>query len=133
VRIVLDTSVLIAAHISRAGVCSELLEDIIVRHELVLSEFILGEFERKLDTQFMFPASARREAERFLRQIASIVVPQPIPEHACRDIQDLPIFGTAVAARASFLVTVDRDLLAIGSFRDFVIIKPGQYWHRASL
>ena len=132
-RIVLDTSVLIAAHISRAGVCSELLEDIIVRHELVLSEFILGEFERKLDTQFMFPASARREAERFLRQIASIVVPQPIPEDACRDIHDLPVLGTTVAARASCLVTVGRDLLAIGSFRDFVIIKPGQYWHRASI
>jgi putative PIN family toxin of toxin-antitoxin system len=109
------------------------LEDIIVRHELVLSEFILGEFERKLDTKFMFPASDRREAERFLRHIASIVVPQPIAEDACRDIHDLPILGTAVAARASFLVTVDRDLLAIGSFRDFVIIKPGQYWHRASL
>ncbi len=47
-RIALDSSVLIAAHISRAGVCAELLEDLLLHHELVTSEFILEELGRKL-------------------------------------------------------------------------------------
>jgi predicted nucleic acid-binding protein len=48
VRIALDSSVLIAAHISRAGVCAELLEDLILHHELVTSEFILKELGQTL-------------------------------------------------------------------------------------
>jgi predicted nucleic acid-binding protein len=58
VRIALDSSVLIAAHISRAGVCAELLEDVLLHHELVISDFILEELGRKLvDTT----ASMRRQ------------------------------------------------------------------------
>ena len=40
-RIALDSSVLIAANISRAGTCAELLEDLLLHHELVISKFIL--------------------------------------------------------------------------------------------
>lgn len=47
-RVVLDTSVLIAAHVSRAGVSAELLEEVLTGHELVLSEFILDEHQQKL-------------------------------------------------------------------------------------
>ena len=47
-RIALESSVLIAAHISRAGVCAELLEDLLLHHELVTSNFILQELRRKL-------------------------------------------------------------------------------------
>lgn len=129
-RIVLDTSVLIAAHISRAGVCSQLFEEIVVGHDLVLSEFILAEFERKLSVKFGFPASDIRSAADFLRRSAMFIEPQVIPVDVCRDADDLPILGTAVAARAQLLVTVDLDLLSVGSYRDVAIIKPGQYWHR---
>ena len=55
-RVALDSSVLIAAHISRAGVCAELLEDLLLHHELVISEFILEELRRKLGEKFGFPA-----------------------------------------------------------------------------
>ena len=129
-KIVLDTSVLIAAHISRAGVCSQLFEEIVVGHDLVLSEFILAEFERKLSVKFKCPASDVRSAADFLRRAAIFVVPQLIPVDVCRDVDDLPILGTAVAVGADLIVTVDQDLLTLGSYRDVPIIKPGQYWHR---
>jgi predicted nucleic acid-binding protein len=54
VRIALDSSVLIAAHISRAGVCAEMLEDILLHHELVISHFILQELRRKARREFQF-------------------------------------------------------------------------------
>lgn len=56
-RVVLDSSVLVAAHISRAGVCAELVEEILLGHDLVLSEFILVELREKLFIQFGFPKS----------------------------------------------------------------------------
>ncbi len=54
-RIALDPSVSIAAHISRTGVCAELLEDLLLHHELVTSEFVLQELHRKLMEKFNFP------------------------------------------------------------------------------
>jgi predicted nucleic acid-binding protein len=57
VRIALDSSVLIAAHISRAGVCAEMLEVVLLHHELVTSGFILEELRRKLVEKFNFPSA----------------------------------------------------------------------------
>ena len=59
-RIALDSSVLIAAHISRAGVCAELLADLLLHHELVISDFILEELRRKLGEKFGFPSRDAR-------------------------------------------------------------------------
>ena len=69
-RIALDSSVLIAAHISRAGVCAELLEDLLLHHELVISDFILEELGRKLVEKFSFP---RRDAARSALSFVAIV------------------------------------------------------------
>ena len=66
-RIALDTSVLVAAHISRAGVCAEMLEDVLLHHELVTSQFILEELGRKLLEEFNFP---KREADQVAAQLA---------------------------------------------------------------
>jgi predicted nucleic acid-binding protein len=64
VRTALDSSVLIAARISRAGVCAELLEDLLMHHELVTSEFILGELGRKLVEKFRFSQREGRSSRR---------------------------------------------------------------------
>src|SRR5450631_3113979 len=45
---VLDSSILIAAHITRAGVCAELLEDVLTPRRLFTSQFILDEVACKL-------------------------------------------------------------------------------------
>ena len=41
-----------------------------------------------------------------------------------RDPSDIPVLGTAVAAGVPVLVTVDKDLLALGEFQGIAIIKP---------
>jgi predicted nucleic acid-binding protein len=64
VRLVLDSSVLIAAFISRAGGCAELLEEVLAHDALVLSEAILDEVTDKLADKFSFPASAIAEIRR---------------------------------------------------------------------
>ncbi len=131
-RIALDSSVLIAAHISRAGVCAELLEDILLHHELVISDFIIEELTRNLKDKFLFPARDVQQITAFLRRVAIVVLPAALPPDICRDSTDVPVLGTAVAGECALLISVDRDLLDIKGFRGMPIIRPGDYWRRAA-
>ena len=131
-RVVLDSSVLVAASISRAGVCAELLEDVLTHHELAMSSFIAEELARKLRDKFHFPDGEVRELCRFLERMTTRVEPTELPAGVCRDPKDVPVLGTAVAAGASILVTVDKDLLALGEFQGIAVIKPGEFWQRTS-
>lgn len=63
-KVVLDSSVLIAVSISRAGICAELLEDVLTHHELVVSDFIVAELGRKLRDKFNFPQNEIRQLSR---------------------------------------------------------------------
>jgi len=132
VRIALDSSVLIAAHISRAGVCAELLEDLLLHHELVTSEFILGELERKLVEKFRFPLREADQVAAFLRRVAVVVEPTELPSDVCRDPTDVPILGTAIGGECVLLISVDRDLLDMRRINEIPIIRPGEYWRRTT-
>lgn len=132
-RLVLDSSVLIAASISRAGVCAELLEDVLTHHELIVSDFIVDEISRKLREKFQFPKAEIASLCRFLRDTARTVESVEIDPRACRDPNDIPVLGTAVAAMADLLISVDKDLLALGSFQGIDIVKPGEFWKRTTV
>jgi uncharacterized protein len=128
VRVLLDSSVLIAAHISRAGVCAELLDDVLMDHQLVVSDFILDEVVRKLREKFHFPARQVASVRSALAAAADCVTPADIPADRCRDAADLPVLGTAAAGKVDVLVTVDKDLLVLLSFDGIAIVKPGGFW-----
>jgi len=131
VRIALDSSVLIAAHISRAGVCAELLEDVLLHHDLVISDFILEEIGRKLIEKFNFPKRDVDLVGTFLRRVGLVVQPADLPSDLCRDPTDVPVLGTAVAGQCGLLISVDRDLLDMQTIQEIPIIRPGDYWRRA--
>ena len=131
-RIALDSSVLIAAHISRAGVCAELLEDVLLHHDLVISDFILEELGRKLIEKFSFPKRDTDLVTSFLRRVSLVVKPADLPSDLCRDPTDIPVLGTAVAGECQLLISVDRDLLDMQTIQAIPIIRPGEYWRRAS-
>ena len=126
-RVVIDSSVLVAAHISRAGVCAELLEDALMDHELVMSQFIIDELARKLREKFKFAEDEIAEVRSHLLADCEMASPVEVPSTACRDTNDLPVLGTAVAGRADILITVDKDLL---EYSGISIIRPGQFWRR---
>jgi uncharacterized protein len=132
VRIAVDTSVLIAAHISRAGVCAEMLEDVLLHHDLVISGFILEELSRKLVEKFNYPKSDADQVGAFLRRVIVVVQPADLPIGTCRDPSDLPVLGTAVAGECALLISVDRDLLDMRTIQGIPIIRPGEYWRRTS-
>ena len=130
-RIALDSSVLIAAHISRASVCAELFEDVLLHHELVISDFILEELWRKLE-KFNFPKRDADQVRAFLHRASIVVQPADLPQDLCRDPTDVPVPGTAVAGECALLISVDRDLLDMQAIQAIPIIRPGEYWRRAA-
>jgi putative PIN family toxin of toxin-antitoxin system len=132
VRIALDSSVLIAAHISRAGVCAEMLEDVLLHHELVISDFILEELRRKLVDKFNFPRRDADQVGAFLRRVSIVVQPADLPSDLCRDPADVPVLGTAIAGECGLLISVDRDLLDMQAIQAIPIIRPGEYWRRTA-
>lgn len=127
---VLDSSVLIAAYVTRAGVCAELYEEVLQHHDLVLSRYILDEVRRKLRSRFLIADGIVQRVMQGLFRAAEIVEPATVPPTACRDPDDRPILGTAVAGGAELLITVDDDLLALRSFEGIKIIRPGEFWKR---
>ena len=121
---------LIAAHISRAGVCAEMLEDVLLHHELVISEFILEELARKLVEKFNYPKRDVDQVGAFFVELA-LLCSLPICRRIFVEIStDLPVLGTAVAGDCALLISVDRDLLDMGAIQGIPIIRPGEYWRR---
>lgn len=130
-RIVLDTNVLLAGFISKGlcaalvGVCLESSE-----HVTVLSEHILREFGRCLESKFDVPAQRVRRYVQVLRTQVELVGPAPVPPESCRDPNDLPILGTALSGQADCLVTGDDDLLVLGRYQGCPILSPRQAYER---
>jgi predicted nucleic acid-binding protein len=132
VRIALDSSVLLAAHISRAGVWAGLLEDVLLHHNLAISDFMLEELGRKLIEKFSFPKRDTDLVTGFLRRVSLVVKPADLPSDLCGDPTDIPALGTAVAGECELLVSVDRGLLDMQTIHAIPIIRPGEFWRRAS-
>ena len=126
-RVVLDTNVLLAAFISR-GLCHDLLEHCIREHEVVLSEFLLGEFKRKLKGKFRVPEERVGRAVALLRNHVEIVEPEPLPEPACRDPDDDWVLATAVMGACRCVVTGDKDLLTLDGYDGIRILGPRTFW-----
>jgi uncharacterized protein len=131
VRVLLDSSVLIAAHISRAGVCAELLEDVLADHELITCEFILDEVARKLREKFHFPVALAAEVRESIALAADCVEPAQVSPESCPDPDDVAILGSVIGGQADLLVTVDKELLNLKSFARIQIIQPGEFWRFA--
>jgi putative PIN family toxin of toxin-antitoxin system len=100
------------------------------RFTLVLSEHILAELERTLTKPYfrtrLSPDRSGR-ALTSLRRRGRIVDPTAIVEGAATHPEDDLVLATVVSAGAPFLVTGDRQLLALGRFRGVAILSPSAF------
>jgi putative PIN family toxin of toxin-antitoxin system len=110
VRIVLDINVLIAAFATR-GLCEDVLRTVLAEHELVVSEFILGELERVLREKLKMPSPRVRAVTDFIRRTSLVVEPTDPSNWPENDPDDQWIVATAMIGDAQLLVSGDRDLL----------------------
>jgi uncharacterized protein len=129
VKVVLDANVLLAAY-GFGGTCYDVVEFCLARHEIILSDHILSEFQEHLHGKFgAGEQRAQRIADR-LRSTVTVITPAVVNPDACSDPDDLPVLGTLVAAGGDCLVTGDRDLLDLGAFSGHPILSPRQFLDR---
>ena len=124
-RLVLDTNVLVAAHISN-GVCAGLYERVLNSETLITSAPILLEFEEKLLSKAKLPAWEAAEVRQKVAESAIVCEAAELSASVCRDPDDDMILGTARAGKADLIVTGDNDLLVLGSFDQIPIVNPAE-------
>jgi putative PIN family toxin of toxin-antitoxin system len=128
VRALFDTNVLLAAFLTE-GVCEKLLTRARKRHfDLITCPFILQEFERILAKKFSATKSERETALALISDAASdIVHPSAIPAGACRDSDDDNVLACAMEAAAEYLITGDKDLLHMRTYKGIRILTPRDF------
>lgn len=130
-RVVLDTNVLVSALAYPGSIPGRILNAWREGEvDLVLSRYILDEMVRvlpRLPRITLTAAEIRDLADSFLF-LEEIVEPSTEPDETLRDPADQMVLGTLRAARADYLVTGDKDLLALGA--RYPIVTPAIFWER---
>ena len=135
-RVVLDTNVLVSGLAYPGSIPGRILNAWQQGNlEVVLSKYILDEMARvlpRLDRIRMTPSEIRDLADSFLF-MADVVEPSAeldanLRDELLRDGKDQMILGTLLAAQADYLVTGDKDLLALAD--RYPIITPAVFWER---
>ena len=130
-RVVLDTNVLVSGLAYPASIPGRIVA--VWRQgglDVVLSRYILDEMVRvlpKLPPVTLSEAEMRDLADSFMF-LADIVEPDTSQDPALRDPADQPILGTLTASGADYLITGDRDLLALEE--TYPIVTPSKFWQR---
>ncbi len=130
-RVVLDTNVLLSAAFF-PGVCEKLLAHCFLTPsvQLVLSEHILDGFVEHGLGKLNGAANQIDAAVAEFRRRCQIVAPASLPADTISDVDDLPVLGAAIAGQADCLVTGDKELLNLGSFRSIAILSPRAFYDR---
>ena len=130
-RVVLDTNVLVSGLAYPASVPGRIVGAWQRGGlDVVLSKYILEEMVRllpRLSRIKLSPAAIRDLADSFLF-LAEIVEPSGVVEEALRDTADKAVLGTLLAAQADYLISGDKDLLALAG--RYPIVTPLAFWER---
>jgi len=135
-RVVLDTNVLLSGIAYPGSVPGKILTA--WRHgsvDVLLSPFILDELRRvlpRLASRHGLSVSEIDDLIDILAIQAEVIEPEPVSDAELRDANDLPVLATLLAALtaalADYLITGDKDLLALAE--RFPVITPAAFWER---
>ena len=100
--------------------------------KVVLSRYILGEMARilpRLDQKLHWNPSDYADLIDILTLRAELVEPEPLDPKAVRDPGDVPVLGTLLASKADYLITGDKDLLALVE-KYSNVVSPADFWRK---
>lgn len=126
-RIFLDTNVLVSAFAAR-GLCAEVLELVLLDHDLVTGRNVLREFEKALREKVKLSAARSTEVVDFVSSEAIQIVDKAEPAQLDIDTADALVVGEALAGQAEFFVTGDAALLQVATAGTLKILSPRQFW-----
>lgn len=135
-RVLLDTNVLLSGIAFPGSIPGKILSAWRVGSlEIVLSDFIIEELRRvlpRLAHRHGLNAAEIDDLLDILSIQAEILAPQVPDEQLLRDLNDLPVLGTLLAAvqsgKIAYLITGDKDLLVLGD--RYPILSHADFWAR---
>jgi len=130
-RVVLDSNVVIWGLMYPASIPGLIVRTgLESRLTLVMSRYILEEVQRVLPELKRSPFSAEEVldlVDQFIFQ-AELVEPDKAKDPELRDPADQSVLATFRAAQAEYLITGDKDLLALS--KRYPIVTPAAFWAR---
>ena len=128
-RIFLDTNVIVSAVATR-GLCADVLREVLLRHQLIISTALIDELKRVLKRKIGVPENFINEIVELVQQDAYHVHDSELPDITIADKDDSVLLGSAVQAQADLFVTGDRELLELKSVEKMEIVSPRDFWKR---
>lgn len=131
-RIVLDTNVLISGLLSTTSTPARAVEHAISSGQLLASTDTLRELMTKLLSPKFDRYVPRERRDALLLRLSPLIEIVEVVQRiqACRDPDDDKFLEVAVNGRADVVVSGDRDLLDLASFRRIAILTPAAYLDR---
>ncbi len=126
-RVFLDTNVLVSAVATR-GLCADLLRNILVSQQLVVSNPLISELKRILRIKIGIPQEIVSDFVEILTQDAILSENTQSENIDINDKDDILILSTALNGNAELFVTGDKELLELGHVRSMRIVSPRGFW-----
>lgn len=125
-RVVLDSNILISAYVF-GGKPESILQLIITEQvQGVTSQVLISEFLDVLRKKFGVSRSDILELQNELEDAFEIVYPQETL-HAVKDLADNRVLEAAVEGGCDSIITGDRELLKLASFKRIKIVTSDQF------
>lgn len=127
IRAVVDTNVYISA-VMFGGLPGALLDLILLRSfDTLISPVLPDELDEKLRLKFKVSSSDAAVIRARINDVAELVRPEELLHVIADDPDDDRDLECAVARKADYIITGDKHLLALRSFRDIDILRVRQF------
>ena len=128
-RIFLDTNVLVSAVATR-GLCTDVLREILTRHQLIISNSLLRELKNALCKKLAVPENLVSELVEVLQKESYFSTSSALPNINITDKDDIPILSCALNGKADLFVTGDKELLGLRKIGNMEIVSPRTFWEK---
>lgn len=127
-RVVLDTNVLVSAFVFPGGPPEAVYRQVLSGESaIIVSRPLLAELGRILVDKFDWDPAYAEEVVAQLIRIGQLVEPREAVDDIHDDPDDNRVLEAAAEGDADLIVSGDRHLLALGSWRDIPIVKPAEF------
>ena len=126
-KLLIDTNVIISG-ITARGYSFDVIKDAIDKHAVYYTSYLLEEIQRTLSTKFSLSKDVIHFSIFIIKRDLIKGKTASKVENVCRDPDDNQILADAFANEIEVIITGDRDLLDLKSYKGIKIISPREYW-----
>ena len=128
-RIVFDTNVILSSFLTE-GIAHKIFNHCVIEYKIHVSEYILEELTRILIKKFSVNEKDMEDFINFIKSNLILTTPEiSIPE-ICRDKKDNQILQLAEHVKADIIISGDKDLLVLKSYKKTKITSPRDFFNK---